>query len=73
MLELNQNQMPCVLTIQVWNENDGYFESDDIIGCADVTLHLGQLQTTGEELQEGTPFFGCLVILRCLVRYYCPP
>jgi serine/threonine protein kinase/energy-coupling factor transporter ATP-binding protein EcfA2 len=52
-LELNKESMPCSLSIQVWNENDGYFESDDMIGTAEATLQLEQLQMTAEQLQEG--------------------
>jgi hypothetical protein len=41
-----------VLVIQVWNENDGYFESDNIIGYADATLQF-ELYITEEQLQQG--------------------
>jgi tetratricopeptide (TPR) repeat protein len=52
-LKLCRKQIPCALTIQVWNENDGYFESDDIIGHADATLQFEQLYITEEQLQQG--------------------
>jgi hypothetical protein len=52
-LKLGQKQIPCALAIQVWNENDGYFESDDIIGYADATLQFEQLYITEEQLQQG--------------------
>jgi tetratricopeptide (TPR) repeat protein len=53
-LELNRGNTPCSLRIQVWNENDGYFESDDMIGSAEAMLQLDQLQMTAEQRQEGT-------------------
>jgi Ca2+-dependent lipid-binding protein len=52
-LELNRHLFPCDIIIQVWNENDGYLESDDIIGSAQVALQ-SLLQMTAEQLQEGT-------------------
>jgi hypothetical protein len=51
-LKLDQKQIPCALAIQVCNEN-GYFESDDIIGHADATLQFEQLYITEEQLQQG--------------------
>ena len=53
-VELNHNIMPCNLVVQVWNENDGYFESDDIIGSAQVELQAVQLHMTADQLREGT-------------------
>ena len=52
-LELSEENMPCILAICVWNENDGYLESDDLIGSAEATLQWGQLLMTEEQLHEG--------------------